>query len=152
MADIFNNDFRDFIQSLNNNDVEYLLVGGYAVILHGYRRLTGDMDIWVNQTRENYKKLVVAFNEFGLPVFDMTEQTFLNSEIADVFSFGRPPVSIDILTQLKGVEFGDAFKFAQTFNENGLLIRFIHLNNLIQAKRAAGRYKDLDDIEKLTSE
>jgi hypothetical protein len=152
MADIFNDDFRDFIQSLNNNDVEYLLVGGYAVILHGYRRLTGDMDIWVNQTRENYNKLVRAFNEFGLPVFDMTEQTFLNSEIADVFSFGRPPVSIDILTHLKGVEFEEAFKFAQTFDENGLLIRFIHLNNLIQAKRAAGRYKDLDDIEKLTTE
>src|SRR5271156_2480526 len=100
MADIFNDDFRDFLQSLNNNDVEYILVGGYAVILHGYRRPTGDLDIWVNQTKENYHKLVRAFNEFGLPVFDMTEQTFLNSEIADVFSFGRAPVSIDILTRL----------------------------------------------------
>ncbi len=152
MADIFNEDFRAFIQSLNNNNVEYLIVGGYAVILHGYRRATGDMDIWVNQTRENYGKLVKAFNEFGLPIFDMTERNFLSSEIADVFSFGRPPVSIEILTRLKGVEFQDAFTVAQTFEENGLLIRFIHKINLIQAKRAAGRYKDLDDIEKLISE
>ena len=152
MADIFNEDFRAFIQSLNNNNVEYLIVGGYAVILHGYRRATGDMDIWVNQTRENYGKLVKAFNEFGLPIFDMTERNFLSSEIADVFSFGRPPVSIEILTPLKGVEFQDAFTVAQTFEENGLLIRFIHKINLIQAKRAAGRYKDLDDIEKLISE
>ena len=68
------------------------------------------MNIWVAQTKENYKKLKRAFNEFGLPVFDMIEQTFLDSEIADVFSFGRPPVSIDILTSLKGVEFKEAFK------------------------------------------
>jgi len=69
MANIFNDDFRDFIQALNNNEVEYLLVGGYAVILHGYRRVTGDMDIWVNRTKENYSRLTKAFLEFGLPVF-----------------------------------------------------------------------------------
>jgi hypothetical protein len=81
----------------------------------------------------------------------MTEQKFLDADTADVFSYGRPPVSIDIITKLKGVEFAEAFSQAQVFDENGLLIKFIHLNNLIQAKKAAGRYKDLDDIEKLTS-
>ncbi len=151
MANIFNDDFRDFIQALNHNGVEYILVGGYAVILHGYRRVTGDMDIWVNRTKENYSKLTKAFTEFGLPVFDMTENKFLDFETADVFSFGRPPVSIDIITKLKGVEFNDAFSQALQFEESGLPIRFIHLNNLIQAKKAAGRHKDLDDIEKLTS-
>jgi predicted nucleotidyltransferase len=152
MGTIFNDDFRDFIQSLNNNNVEYILVGGYAVILHGYRRVTGDMDIWVNRTKENYSRLVSAFNEFRLPVFDMTEERFLSPDSVDVFSYGRPPVSIDIITQLKGVNFNEAFSQAQTFEEEGLKIRFIHLNNLIQAKKAAGRHKDLDDIEKLTSE
>ena len=151
MSNIFNDDFRDFIRALNNNNVEYLLVGGFAVILHGYRRVTGDMDIWVNRTKENYSKLTKAFSEFGLPVFDMTESKFLDADTADVFSFGRPPVSIDIITKLKGVEFNDAFPQALQFDENGLSIRFIHLNNLIQAKKAAGRHKDLDDIEKLTS-
>src|SRR5271170_7595954 len=108
MSNIFNDDFRDFIQALNNNNVEYILVGGYAVILHGYRRVTGDMDVWVNKTTENYSRLTRAFSEFGLPVFDMTESTFLNTDIADVFSFGRPPISIDIITKLKGVDFDDA--------------------------------------------
>jgi hypothetical protein len=151
MSNIFNDDFRDFIQALNNNNVEYLLVGGYAVILHGYRRVTGDMDVWVNRTKENYSRLIRAFSEFGLPVFDMTESKFLDTDFADVFSFGRPPISIDIITKLKGVDFDDAFSQALQFDENGLSIRFIHLNNLIQAKKAAGRHKDLDDIEKLTS-
>jgi hypothetical protein len=148
---IFNDDFRDLIQSLNNNDVDYIVVGGYAVILHGYRRTTGDIDIWINRTKENYKKLLKAYYEFGLHVGDMTEEKFLSGNDADVFSYGRPPVSIDILIKLKGVEFKDAFAQAQIFNEEGLLIKYLHLSNLIEAKKAAGRYKDLDDIEKLTS-
>ena len=149
MAAIFNDDFRDFIQALNDNHVEYILVGGYAVILHGYRRTTGDMDIWVNRTKENYSKLTNAFLQFGLPVFDMTEERFLDAATVDVFSYGRPPVSIDIITKLKGIEFDEAFSRSLQFDENGVLIRFIHLNNLIQTKKAAGRHKDLDDIEKL---
>ena len=150
MSTIFNEDFREFIQSLNDNKVEYMLVGGYAVILHGYRRVTGDMDIWVNRTKENYSRLVKAFAQFGLSVFDMSEEKFLDADSADVFSFGRPPVSIDILTRLKGVGFDNAFSRAMQFDENGLIVRFIHLNNLIEAKKASGRYKDLDDIEKLS--
>ena len=65
MANIFNEHFRDFIQALNENDVEYVLVGGMAVILHGYVRGTGDMDIWVNKTTDNYKKLVKAFTQLA---------------------------------------------------------------------------------------
>ena len=61
MGNIFDSDFRDFIQSLNDHNVDYLLVGGYAVILHGYRRTTGDLDIWVNRTKENYKNYRVHF-------------------------------------------------------------------------------------------
>lgn len=106
----------------------------------------------MKRTKENYLKLTRAFAEFHLPLFDMTEQKFLDVEAADVFSYGRPPVSIDIITDLKGVQFEDAFSQAQTFNEDGLKIRFLHFDNLIQAKKAAGRHKDLDDIEKLTSE
>src|SRR5215211_7549694 len=132
MGNIFNDDFRDFIHALNKNDVQYILVGGYAVILHGYRRVTGDMDIWVNRTTDNYARIVKAFADFGLPLFDMTETKFLNPETADVFSYGRPPVCIDIITKLKGVEFNQAFSQAQIFNEEGLMIRFIHLNNLIE--------------------
>jgi hypothetical protein len=149
MGNIFNDDFRDFIRAMNNCKVDYILVGGYAVILHGYRRVTGDMDIWVDKTKENYLKLVAAFTGFGMPVFDMTEHTFLNSDSTDVFSFGRSPVSIDVITKLKGVNFADAISQVQFYTEDELSIPFIHLSNLIEAKKAAGRHKDLDDIEKL---
>ncbi len=65
MPNIFNNDFRDFIAALNEQEVEYMLVGGYAVILYGYRRSTGDMNIWVNVTPSNHKRLIKAFYHLG---------------------------------------------------------------------------------------
>lgn len=150
MGNIFNDDFRDFIKALNNNLVDYMLVGGYAVILHGYRRTTGDMDIWVKNDRDNYIKLIKAFEEFGLPVLDMTLENFLDSEKMDVFSYGRPPVSIEIMTLLKGCDFDESFKLSQNYDDDGLAIRTIHLNTLKQSKKAAGRFKDLDDLEKLS--
>jgi hypothetical protein len=149
-GNIFNDDFRDFISALNNSGVEYILVGGYSVILNGYVRTTGDMDIWVNKTKENYKKLLNAFLEFGMPVFDMTEKNFLDNPQIDVFTFGRQPSSIEILTQLKGIEFNEAYKSVQVFEESGLKINFLHINQLIKSKKAVGRFKDLDDIDQLT--
>ena len=98
MNNVFNEDFQDFIQALNNCHVEYILVGGYSVILHGYSRTTGDLDLWINKTRENYFHLVDAFTTFGMPVFDMTEENFLKNPDLNVFTFGRPPRSIDIMT------------------------------------------------------
>ena len=150
MGNIFDSDFRDFIKSLNDNEVDYLLVGGYAVILHGYRRTTGDLDIWVNRTKENYKKLSDAFYEFGLPLLDMTEDNFLNSKTMDVYSYGRPPVAIDILIEVKGCSFNEALLQSKIYIEEELSIKFINLNTLRQAKNATGRFKDLDDLEKLS--
>ena len=150
MGNIFDSDFRDFIQSLNDHNVDYLLVGGQSVILHGYRRTTGDLDIWVNRTKENYKKLSDAFYEFGLPLLDMTEDNFLNSKIMDVYSYGRPPVAIDILIEVKGCSFNEALLQSKIYIEEELAIKFINLNTLKQAKNAAGRFKDLDDLEKLS--
>lgn len=76
MANIFQDDFRDFIQALNNHDVKYIVFGGFAVILHGHPRVTGDMDVWVQRTSENYKKLMHAFYEFHMPAFDMRKKIF----------------------------------------------------------------------------
>lgn len=152
MPNIFNEDFRDFINALNKHQVEYLLVGGYAVILNGYRRTTGDMDIWVKVTPENHRKLLNAYLSFGLPTIDISEENFLNNNEIEVFTYGIPPVSIDIMKIVKGCNFEEAYSLSNIFNEEGLLIRFIHINTLIQAKKAAGRYKDLDDIEKLNSQ
>ena len=83
MGNIFNDDFRNFIKALNENEVDYLLVGGYAVIVHGYRRTTGDMDIWVNTTTGNLKKLIKAFLQFGLPTTELTEAKFLHDDSID---------------------------------------------------------------------
>lgn len=151
MANIFNEHFRDFIEALNNNKVEYVLVGGMAVILHGYVRGTGDMDVWVNKTNDNYRKLVRAFAQFGMPVFDMTEDAFLGDEF-DVWGIGVPPVKIEIMTAVKGLNFEETYNQSQYYDEHGLQIRLIHLNHLLQAKKAAGRFRDLDDIEQLTKE
>jgi len=151
MPDYFNDDFRDFIKSFNNAGVEYVLVGGMAVILHGYVRTTGDMDIWVKKTEQNYKRIVIAFKDFGMPVFDMTLKNFLSDRF-DVWSFGRKPVLIELMTSLKGVDFDEAYAKAVFYMEEDIPIRFLHLSSLLDAKRASGRYKDLDDIDQLSKE
>lgn len=149
MGNIFHEDFQDFVSALNKMNVEYILVGGYSVILHGYSRTTGDLDIWVNKTKTNYQKLVAAFQEFGLAIFDMTENNFLNNPDIDVFSFGVSPVSIDILTSVKGLEFSESNSHASFFDVEGLRVRLIDYHDLITAKKASARPKDLDDLENL---
>lgn len=130
--------------------MEYLLVGGYSVIIHGYNRTTGDLDIFVNPTEENYKRLLIAFQIFGMSVFEMNLESFLDTNNFDVFEFGRPPVAIDILTKLKGVDFNLAFqnKIRYLIDEQ-LSISVLNLNTLIMSKKSAGRLKDLNDIEHL---
>lgn len=151
MANIFNEDFIEFIQCLNKHDVKYILVGGMAVILHGYVRTTGDMDIWVKKTGENYKLITRTFQDFGMPVFDMTLEKFLGIEF-DVWSFGREPVKIELMTAVKGLDFDEAFNTAQYYTEEETAIRFLHINSLIEAKKAAGRHRDIDDIEQLNKQ
>jgi hypothetical protein len=151
MGNIFKEDFREFIDALNINGVRYILVGGYSVILHGHSRTTGDMDIWVDRTLENYKKIKLAFLQFGMPVFDMTQERFLNDSLIDVFTFGRPPVAIDIMISVLGLNFNECFEKAIYFEDDDLQIRTIHINDLIDAKKASGRPKDLDDLENLNS-
>jgi len=149
MPDIFESDFNDFIAALNISATDYMVVGGYAVILHGYYRTTQDLDIWVNKTPENHIKLSKAFAIFGMPLFDMTLANFMGEEF-NVFTMGRKPLQIDIITRLKGVEFKDAVEHALQKEMEGIKVKYLNLTDLIQAKTASGRHKDLDDIEKLT--
>ena len=93
MGSIFYSDFREFLEALNQHRVRYLLVGGYAVIMHGYSRTTGDMDLWIDRTSENYNNLKKAFSTFKMPVFDMTLDNFLSTDKFEVFRFGRNPVA-----------------------------------------------------------
>ena len=146
MGNIFNEDFREFIELLNLHQVEYILVGGYSVILHGYPRSTGDMDIWVNKSKENFYKLESAFLDFKMPMMKLED--FLNSE-NDVFTYGRPPLAIDILTHCKGLEFSETYKESNLIEVEGLKVNLISYHHLIQAKKASGRYKDLNDLDHL---
>ena len=151
LRNIFNSDFQDFIRALNQCQVAYILVGGYSVILHGHARTTGDLDIWVKPTKDNYQLLTQAFQLFGMPVFDMSADEFLHTDQNDVFIFGMPPVSIEVLTIVKGMDFDEAFVTAQWFEiGDGLQVRTLSIADLLKAKKAAGRLKDLDDIEHLT--
>ena len=134
---------------MKKQQVRSILVGGFSVILHGYARTTGDMDIWVERTTENYLKLKKAFIQFGMPVFDMTEDNFLTHPIWDVFTFGTPPVAIDIMVNVKGLNFEECYNRTIIFKDEKLEIRTIHKNDLINAKKSSGRSKDLNDLENL---
>jgi hypothetical protein len=148
---IFNDDFKDFILYLNQNEVEYIIVGGYAVIIRGYSRSTGDIDIWVNKTEENFIKLQKAIMSFGLLEIAVKKEEFFSDNFV-VFAFGKPPYAIKIMTAVKGLDFISTYNNSTIEQVNDTPVRIIHLQNLIQAKKAAGRNKDLNDIENLPSE
>ena len=107
------------------------------------------MDIWTNSTSENYKKLSNAFGKFGMSMFDVTEEKFLNIATYDVFTFGRPPICIEILTKVKGLEFADAYGNSTMTKFDEVDVRMIDIRDLKQAKKAANRAKDNDDLEHL---
>ena len=151
MGNIFNQDFQDFIKAFHEAKVDYILVGGYSVIMHGYSRSTGDMDIWVRKTQDNYQRIKIAFNIFRMPMFDMTPERFMSNE-NDVFTFGRSPVAIDLITELKGLSFNQAFHNSSLVQVENIEVRLIQLNDLINAKKASARLKDLDDIDHLNHE
>jgi hypothetical protein len=104
---VLNQDFKEFIQSLNDNAVRYLLVGGYAVALHGYPRYTKDLDIWVESTAENAAQTIKALQQFGFGSLDLKESDFTTPD--QVVQLGHPPNRIDILTSLSGVEFSECY-------------------------------------------
>ena len=151
LADIGQNDFlsEEEIQLLNEHDVEYLLVGGYAVNVYGYNRPTCDLDIWVNRTLDNGKKLIDAIEHFGYNTTKLHEKTFTEPL---VFQIGEPPFLIDILNGIVGVQFEDAFQRRKIIHDEDVEINVIHINDLKVNKLISGRHKDLDDLENLSKE
>ena len=152
MKNLFNQDFKELISLFNEYEVEYILVGGYAVILHGYSRTTGDIDLWLNRTTENYQKFFQAGQKFGLPMTQINLETFINDTDTDVFSFGRPPSGLDIMLDVKGLNFSQVFGQCEMRQVDGIQVRLIHIDNLKTAKRAAGRPRDLVDLSQLEQE
>lgn len=146
MPNLFNLDFLDFLELLDKYKVSYLLVGGYAVILHGYGRSTGDLDLWINQTPENYYKLEKVYQDFGAPIFPIED---FDSEKFDVWSIGVEPRKIEILTHVSGLQFAETFINCKWLELEKFKVPFIDFEDLIKNKTASGRLKDLADIEQL---
>lgn len=144
---MFEKDFNDFIELLNKHEARYLIVGGYAVAIHGYPRYTGDMDIWIEKTDENALKLVSVVKEFGFASLNLTKDDFLRKDF--ITQIGYPPLRIDVLNDLANVSFEEAWNNKKVIEDNGLTINFIGLKALIDAKETAGRDKDLTDIKRL---
>jgi predicted nucleotidyltransferase len=140
-------DFEDFLRLLNSYNVKYLLVGGYAVGYHGYPRATGDMDIWIERSESNSKKVSSVFRDFGMSDEAISEELFL--ETNKVIRMGVPPVRLEVITSASGVDFDECYSKRELVEINGIPINLISLEDLKKNKSAAGRHKDLEDIEHL---
>ncbi len=140
-------DFKDFLRSLDEHDVRYLLIGGYAVGFHGYPRTTADIDVWVEMTTDNATRMVAAIRSFGFNPPELTIDVFMKPE--QIVRLGVPPFRIEILTTISGVEFAECYPTRQTVAIDGVEITVIDLANLKINKRASGRTKDLADLENL---
>lgn len=144
---IFEKDFVDFIELLNIYQVEYLVVGAHALAFHGRPRHTGDLDIWIKPSIANANKMVNVLKEFGFGSLGLTKEDFIKEN--HVTQLGYPPLRIDILNSISGVEFEDAYQTKMETEVDGLRIFYINVNHFITNKKATGRAKDLGDIESL---
>lgn len=140
--------FADFLRSLNARGVEYLVVGGYAVGYHGFVRATGDLDVFVRSSPQNAESLLAAFKDFGFDVPELTPAVFL--EPGKIVRIGVPPLRLEVMNEISGVTFDDCFGKRAEEVIDGLRVCFIDRESLLLNKRAAGRPKDLADVEALT--
>ena len=142
-------DFIDFVNLCNKYEVEYLVIGGYAVSIHGYPRSTKDLDICIKISEENALKMVRVINDFGFASLKLTKEDFLKRDF--ITQLGSEPVRIDILNDLGGVLFEEAWLNKKVVDFDGSKINFIGYSELLKVKEKAGRPQDIADINKLKS-
>lgn len=140
-------DFKELLRAFNERKAEYLIVGGYAVMKYTEPRFTKDLDVWIRNSQENAAKVYEALAEFGAPLQKdgLIPEDFTSQDMT--YQIGVAPVRIDILTQISGIQFAEAWqnRVASTFF--GLPVYFISLRDLIINKKAAGRSSDLEQLE-----
>jgi predicted nucleotidyltransferase len=142
-----NKHFQEFIELLERNRVRYLIVGGYAVGLHGFPRYTGDIDFFIAISEANAKQVLKSFEDFGFGDLGLSETDFLEEEV--VVEIGREPLKIQILTGIDGVTFEECWEDRKEVNLSGMSIPFIGIESLIKNKAASPRAKDKIDLEEL---
>lgn len=141
------NDFKEFLKLLNAHQVEYLLIGGYAVGYYGYPRATADMDIWIAANTANADRIVAVLKEFGFNPAELSPQLFLKEW--QVVRLGVPPVRIEIATTISGVNFSECYEQRIEDELDGVKVNLISLKHLKLNKEASGRHQDLADLENL---
>lgn len=140
-------DLAEFLQLLNAHQVEYLLIGGYAVGYHGYPRATGDMDIWVAVHPKNAERVVAVIKEFGFDLPEVTPDLFLQE--GKIIQMGVSPVKIDVTTAISGVSFDECYTARIVETLDNIQVNLISLEHLKANKKASGRLKDLNDLQNL---
>jgi hypothetical protein len=142
-----NPDFKDLLSVFSAQGVEHLVVGAHALAAHGHVRATKDLDVWVRPSAENAARVLRALIAFGAPLHDLSIEDLSRPGL--VFQIGVPPVRIDVLTALDGVEFEAAWRERMEARFGGLAVPVISRRDLIRNKRATGRLQDLADVERL---
>jgi predicted nucleotidyltransferase len=142
-----NKDLREFVESLNSNDVEYLIVGGFAVAWHGYPRFTADIDFFVRSTQANAEAILAALRDFGFGSLDIAPDDFTKPN--QVIQLGAKPNRIDIPTSVSGLAFETAWEDRSTGNIDGVQVQFVGFDDLVRNKESTGRSKDLVDAQEL---
>lgn len=140
-------DFKEFLRLLNSHEVEYLVIGGYAVGYHGYPRATNDLDIWIAIRPANAERMVAVLREFGLETSSITPELFLKEK--NVVRMGVPPLRLEVLTTISGVTFEACYRERLVVQFDEVEANLINLSDLRRNKKASGRHKDLDDLEHL---
>jgi len=140
-------DFKEFLKLLNAHQVEYLLIGGYAVGYHGYPRATVDMDIWIAMQPANAERIVAVLKEFGFDLPELSPELFLKER--QIIRLGVPPVRIELATTVSGVNFNECYAERIADILDGVKVNLISLRHLKINKKASGRHQDLADLENL---
>ena len=140
-----NADYTDMLKCLNKAGVDYIMVGGWAVNMHGYIRATIDLDIWIMADCANARKVYAALLDFGAPIADIAPEDFTID--GTIFQIGVAPCRIDIINKIDGLTYADASPRAVMKNIDGIPVRILSLEDLVANKRASGRTKDLADAE-----
>lgn len=142
-----NQDFKELLQLFEELEVEYMIVGGYAVIRYTQPRYTKDLDLWLRPSPENAARVRKAFGKFGIPLIEVTEEDFASPGLQ--FMVGIEPNAIDFLTTIKGLDFQQAWENRQIIETEAGKIPYLSPDDLITSKRAAGRLQDLADVEEI---
>lgn len=145
-----NLDFSDLLRIFNDHNVKYLVIGGYAIIQYAEPRFTKDLDVLIGTDIANAEAVYNALREFGAPLTGLTPKDF--SEEGFFFQMGMPPVRVDVLMGIPGIEFDECWKRRVEVDFDGLKVVFISRADLIMSKRAAGRPQDLMDADALSQE